>query len=447
MRARLLQLLTAPKLPRQLASLGRHLPPHALVSLSIPLPDGYCDWLHFLPSNAPYWYHARPERDEYTLGLGHALHLTSDGPARFRALASAHQGLQAHWQHDGEPGRLFSGFAFAPDKQQILPNTLLAVPMLLLRSQRGRNTLTLSAPLAGIQEQAASWSMLLGISPPLPPCPLQTNSTGLAEQAWQARVKAALREIATGRIEKLVLSRTREIRAEQSLAQPARIAGTLSRLCQQQPESLIYAHGHGELVFLGATPERLVALRAGQISADALAGTAWSGSPDLGNAKNRHEQALVVKAIEVALGPLSTGQTRIEAANEHNLANLRHLRSRIASCARPETRLFDLVAALHPTPAIGGYPAAPALNWLQAHGELRHAWYAGGFGLLEANGDGDIAVALRSALINGQHALLQAGAGIVTGSTPANELAETEAKLQTMCAALGMDTRPQSLRA
>ncbi len=447
MRACLLKLLNDPDLSKHLATLGRNMPAHALVSYTHTLPNQRNDWLNYLPANAPYWYHARPERSEYCLGLGHALHLVSDGPARFRALASAHQGLAEHWQQDGLPPRLFTGFAFAPNNSQPLNNALLAVPALLLQSREGRCTVTVTAPLASITEQAPGWPGLVGDSHPLPPCTLPKHAPQLAEQAWQARVNAALREIAKGHVQKLVLSRSHEIHAEHPLWHPGRVAGTLARLCQQQPESLIYAHGEGPKVFLGATPERLVALHGGQISADALAGTAWSGSPALGNAKNHHEQALVVTAIDAALTPLSTEPVNIEAAREHNLAQLRHLRSRIRAHARPETRLFDLVAALHPTPAIGGFPAEAALHWLLAHGEQRHGWYAGGFGLLEANGDGDIAVALRSALITGPRVLLQAGAGIVSGSRPEEELAETEAKLQTMRQALEMETIRHPLQA
>lgn len=71
------------------------------------------------------------------------------------------------------------------------------------------------------------------------------------------------------------------------------------------------------------------------------------------------------------------------------------------------------------------------------HGEQRHGWYSGGIGYLDQDGDGEFSVALRSALLSGRTALLQAGAGIVAGSDPGSELAETEAKFGTIMAALG----------
>ena len=107
------------------------------------------------------------------------------------------------------------------------------------------------------------------------------RSAGTDPKAWTARVNAALRDIAGGRVDKLVLSRSRRVEAAGSFS-PALILG---QLAEQQPDSLLYAHGQGELCFLGATPERLVRLDNGLAEADALAGTAWSGSLSLAEQK------------------------------------------------------------------------------------------------------------------------------------------------------------------
>lgn len=110
----------------------------------------------------------------------------------------------------------------------------------------------------------------------------------------------------------------------------------------------------------------------------------------------------------------------------------------------PRNHAFELVRALHPTPAIGGFPPHAAQAWLAAHGEQRAGWYSGGLGILTPDGNGEFSVALRSALISGQTAELQAGAGIVDGSDPQLELAETEAKLGTLLAALSPHSTPDS---
>ena len=115
---------------------------------------------------------------------------------------------------------------------------------------------------------------------------------------------------------------------------------------------------------------------------------------------------------------------------------IRHLRTLVSGRAAAGVTILDLVRALHPTPAVGGFPGAAALDWLTAHGERRSGWYSGGFGSLTPDGDGEFSVALRSALIEGSRIELQAGAGIVAGSDPAQELAETEAKFGTLLSAL-----------
>jgi menaquinone-specific isochorismate synthase len=100
--------------------------------------------------------------------------------------------------------------------------------------------------------------------------------------------------------------------------------------------------------------------------------------------------------------------------------------------------VFELLERMHPTPAVGGAPRAAALKWLRQHGEARRGWYTGGVGWLDDAG-GDVWVALRCALVEGLHASLYAGAGIVAGSRPEQELKETGWKLQAMLEALAVD--------
>jgi isochorismate synthase EntC len=144
----------------------------------------------------------------------------------------------------------------------------------------------------------------------------------------------------------------------------------------------------------------------------------------------------VVDAIVAALAGCCAGLPQPGAPGIYAAGPVAHLRSVVSGRAAPGTTLIDLVRALHPTPAVGGFPTAAALAWLAGHDERRNGWYSGGFGTLTADGDGEFSVALRSALIAGETIELQAGAGIVAGSDPAQELAETEAKFATLLAAL-----------
>ncbi|PKO89370.1 MAG: hypothetical protein CVU16_12235 [Betaproteobacteria bacterium HGW-Betaproteobacteria-10] len=425
--------LASPELALRLEKLAGNAPASAPLSLHLDLDETDTDWLHWLPANSPFWYRAQPAHQTFRLGIGHALHITSAGNNRFAALGNAFTGFCQQWRREGQ-AIVFSGFAFDDNSSNTsFPNALLAIPAILLENINGHCSATLSTPAGRRQQAVADWLHYLN-QPSRPSSPeiLASYPEILAERAWMARSNAALRDIQAGRVDKIVLSRRRKIIARQAFS----AAPILARLLDQQGASLVYAHGNGEQVFLGATPERLVRLQGKQLSADALAGTAWPDSMALASEKNRHEQSLVVRAVYEALSPLCAHLPQISPVQAHSAGHLMHLRSKITATVQTGTSLFDLVRALHPTPAVGGFPAAAALAWLTAHGEQRPAWYSGGFGLLSPDGDGEFSVALRSALLQRNTAELHAGAGIVAGSEPQQELAETEAKFGTLLAAL-----------
>lgn len=425
--------IASPELLKRLEEIAGDAPAAAPLSLRIELGKFDTDWLHLLPDCSTFWFRARPREQEFRLGIGQALHVSSAGRNRFAALDNAFAGFCQQWRSEAQP-LAFAGFAFDPCNNTPLPNALLSIPAILLENIKGCCSVTLSTPAGRIRQAKADWLQYLG-SPLATPSPVEllpSRPETLPARAWIARVNAALRDINLGQVDKLVLSRSRKFNASRSFL-PAEI---LKRLIEQQQDSLIYAHGNGQQTFLGATPERLVSLHGDQISADALAGTAWPGSTELTGQKNLREQSLVVRAVCAALTPLCTLPPQVSRAEEHPAGHLLHLRSQITATAHPGTTLFDLIRALHPTPAVGGFPVPAALDWLTTHGEQRPGWYSGAFGILTPDGNGEFSVALRSALLDGNTAELQAGAGIVAGSDPQQELAETEAKLGTLLAAL-----------
>ncbi len=438
--ARLRRYLAASDLTARLQSLAAGAPAAAPVSLRLPLGCGKRDWLELVAAELPFHYRAQAAHGEFRLGIGQALQLASAGEHRFAALDNAFAGLRRAWCHDGQ-ALAFAGFAFAPDNETPLANAQLSIPAIVLESRAGECAAILSIPAGRIDAAVDEWRHWLDRLPRRPdfalPTLLPPALDKLAARAWIARCHLALRAIAEGRVDKLVLGRERRLAAAADIPP----AAVLAQLLAQQPDSLVFACGNGRQTFLGATPERLVRLAAGRIDADALAGTAWPASPELAGDKNRREQSLVVRAVCAALAPLCAGAPLAAAARSHAAGQLTHLRSPISARALPTTSLFDLVRALHPTPAVGGYPGPAALAWLAAHGERRGAWYSGGIGCLDQDGDGEFSVALRSALLDGHTATLQAGAGIVAGSNADNELAETEAKFGTMLAALSAADR------
>ncbi|MCX8085845.1 MAG: chorismate-binding protein [Rhodocyclaceae bacterium] len=425
--------LAAQAAPARLLSLDVALP--ALPQPNLAAADDWCAW-------------QRPAQELRLWGFGAAFHVTSAGAGRFCALDAAWRGLCAHWRHDGVAPRAFLGFAFAPAGGEPLPNARLWVPELLLCAEQGKTRLTLATPAAAAatapRRWQAAWRRLFAPAA-VPPAPtFRIKRHRLAEEAFLARGRAALAAIATGRLSKLVLTRSLAL----ELAAPLEPAALIATLAAQQPGCAIYGIGRGPASFIGASPETLLAADGESICVDALAGTAWpEAARALDDEKNRREHECVATAIRAALEGLASGIAMPAAPEVMSLAGLTHLRRRITAKRRPAVSLFDLVARLFPTPAIGGAPTPAALAWLAAHGEERSAWYTGGLGWLDAAGDGDIAIALRCGLFAGNAATLHAGAGFVAGSVPEQELAETEAKLATLLEALAALRRRQEAAA
>jgi menaquinone-specific isochorismate synthase len=241
---------------------------------------------------------------------------------------------------------------------------------------------------------------------------------------WHDTVRAALDAIAAGDVEKVVLSREVQVKADQ----PFDIAATLADLRATQPGCVVYGLGG----FVGASPELLVRRDGSDVVSRPMAGTGTDAATLQASAKDSHEHAVVTRAIVGALervcdGVTATGPTPVAFSNVTHLSPT--IRARLRD---PDTTALDLVHLLHPTPAVGGWPT-PRACALLAHLEgRRRGRYAGACGWTDGRGDGAYVVALRGAEIDGRHARLFAGAGIVAGSDPAAEFAETQAKLQPM---------------
>ena len=447
-------------LATRLAAIAGDAAAHVALSVTIDLGDGtHCDWLdlEFADTHSFWW--ARPEADEWRLAIGQALIVASAGPNRFPALHAAFAGLAGEWWHsdvDGagrNAGRIPAahlGFAFDEEEQEELPNARLVVPSLLLVSKGGRHSATFTCSGSAIADAVDGWIGELSLLTRQRPRAHgerdrpQRLPTPLADRAFIARVRAALAGIATGSLQKLVVSRSVRLQGERPIA----VAPVLASLARRYPACTIYAVGRPGFAFVGATPERLVELAAGTARADALAGTAWAAdggehaassapaSLRLEDDKNSREQAHVVHAVRAALAPLCRSLTQSQAPEVLRLRHLQHLRTVFSGRVVDGVGLFDLIAALHPTPAVGGTPAAAARAWLRTRGERRAAWYSGGVGWIDAAGDGEVVVALRCARIAGNRADCHAGAGIVAGSDPEQEFAETEAKLGAVIDAL-----------
>jgi salicylate biosynthesis isochorismate synthase len=238
----------------------------------------------------------------------------------------------------------------------------------------------------------------------------------------------------------VVLARTRTV----PLTIP--VEDVLFNLSQTHPDAYLFAFARSDACFLGASPERLIEFRDGYLSTWALAGSAPRsavaaedarfGSGLLRSVKDRHEHALVVNELRSVLARHCRQLDIPEEPSLRKLPHVQHLMTPIGGEANDGLRLLALLEQLHPSPAVGGFPRVDAIAYIRAQEELDRGWYAGPVGWIDGRGEGEFAVALRSALLRGGCATLFAGCGIVEGSSPDDEYRETEVKMRTMASAL-----------
>jgi len=260
---------------------------------------------------------------------------------------------------------------------------------------------------------------------------------------WSRAVAEILSAVREGRVEKTVLSRVLDVEAPS----PEDTVRALAFLRSENPRAHAFMlEPEPDRVFLGAAPEILAEYRDGRFEATAVAGSiARGGTPEedralaadlLASRKDRTEHRLTVDEIfEVLSGRLSALDVD-PRPRVLTLAGIQHLETRIRGRGSPDEDVLSLVEALHPTPAVCGRPRDRALELIRESEPFDRGWYAGPVGWFDPAGDGDFVPALRSAVGHGERWRLFAGAGIVEGSDPDAEWAETALKFEPALRAL-----------
>jgi salicylate biosynthesis isochorismate synthase/menaquinone-specific isochorismate synthase len=276
--------------------------------------------------------------------------------------------------------------------------------------------------------------------PLVDPDPVErTRVAGAAPPShYEQAVERAVERIRAGELEKVVLAR--EVRAHAPTDHDA--APVLGALRELFPACYCWCVGTPEAAFVGASPELLVRRDGQRAQSVALAGTTRRsadpavddhlGEQLIGSAKDREEQAIVARRIERTLEPVSLWVAATEDPVLVKVHNVQHLATPIRAQLADPVPAVELAGLLLPTPAVGGEPREAALPLIPALEGLDRGWYAGAVGWTDLAEDGEFCVALRCALLRGRVAHLYAGCGIVRDSVPAEELAESEVKLQAL---------------
>src|SRR5256885_10973338 len=328
------------------------------------------------------------------------------------------------------------GFAYRTDRDPSgpwsgFPSLLLRVPALAVARVRGRTFITCSTPEA---EQLLE----VEASPGRAPLARTLDVTPVRNPvAWAAAIESAAARLRAGEASKVVLAR--EVMARGDGVMPA---GMVARsLRSAYPSCFTYLiTGADGTAFAGASPELLVRRTGTHAYAQPMAGSVARGATEAeddrlaeqlrASAKDAAEHALVSRFVVDALRPFARSVAAVEP-EVVRFTNIQHLATAVsADLVEPAASALDLAAALHPTPAVGGWPRDAADRIIDDPQTIERGWYAGAVGWIDSRGDGEFAVALRCGLLWEDGARLYAGVGVMPDPDPARELRETEPKFQ-----------------
>ncbi|MGH1563702.1 isochorismate synthase [Mumia sp. DW29H23] len=380
---------------------------------------------------------------------GEAARVETTGPDRFADASawwreiSAHAVVRDKVDVPGSGLVAFGSFAFGDDSGRTRGrepgSSVLVVPRVVV-GRRGTTTWVTT-----IRDAALAPSAEVGPTdePAAPEGVVFTDGSTSGAQ-WESIVSEAVRRIEAGLLDKVVLAR--DLVAD--LAEPLDVRAPLRRLAEAYPNCWTFHVDH----LFGATPEMLVRRERGLVTSRVLAGTIRRTGDDARDlalagslarsSKDLEEHEYAVRSVADALEPYCSSTNVPEAPFVLHLPNVMHLATDVAGVvdgAHESATALDLAAALHPSAAVGGTPRSVALELIAEIEQMDRGRYAGPVGWIDADGDGEWGIALRSAEYDGSRVRLFAGCGIVADSDPEAERAESQAKLVPVRDALTAD--------
>ena len=398
---------------------------HAVTSLLSLLPaDGALAWVR---------------NGDGLVGWGEAARAEFSGPERF----SRAQRWWSAFVHDAEihdavglPGTgpvAFASFAFDPDPG----HSVVVVPRVIV-GRRGKSV-WITEVSAGDAEQTSA----LAVSEAVDSAPLgaRYSEGSRSVESWKGAVESAVERITSGELDKVVLARDLDV----TLDAPLDVRRLLERLTETYPECWTFSVDG----LVGATPEMLVRRTGDEVTSRVLAGTIRRSQDSgkdarlaemlLASDKDHEEHGYAVRSVAAALAAHCTDLEVPARPRLLRLANVQHLATDVTGQLVDGAPVLALAASLHPTAAVCGTPTERAFAVIRELEGMQRGRYAGPVGWMDGRGDGEFGIALRCAQIDGNDARrlrLFAGCGLVAGSEPEVELAESESKLDAMRGAL-----------
>ena len=370
------------------------------------------------------------------VGFGEYKKIELKGENRFVAarkwweLQLAEFNIQNNVHGSGTGPILFSSFSFDPDQISVL-----IIPEIIIGQKNGKSWIT----WIGDSKQPDLGK--LNNSPISSDIAWQEGS--ISESNWRTQVGSAIDAIKSGKLEKVVLARDISASSKSKI----NVRGLLQRLEIEYPSTWIFLVDG----LIGATPELLVRLSKSLVTSRVLAGTIRkTGNEDRDltlaaslakSSKDLEEHEYAVRSVADALAPFCSSTNVPESPFVLHLSNVMHLATDVTGVLNDSAKqadIFTLIEKLHPSAAVCGTPTEEAKQLIKKLEQMNRGRYAGPVGWIDAHNDGEVAIALRCGELSSDRKMIRifAGCGIVAGSDPVNEFAESQAKLMPMRTAL-----------
>lgn len=406
-----------------------------------------------------YWQNANQTLT--LVGIGYAEVLTSKGnDERFSDISARWKELRAALikeKKDRAPV-LFGGFSFDPksvkeSEWDEFPSAYFFVPSFQLTSEGGQTYISINLintngdaaeefdKLRDERDRLIHIAQVNEFEPSVKPT--VDSIVEIAKEQYVEAVKDVTQKIKNGDADKVVIARSVKMNFKENVSSVA----ALHHISNEQQESYHFGLQKDGQLFFGATPERLIEISNGRAYSSCIAGSIERGTSAvedrelgielLNDYKNRAEHNYVVNMISEVFHDYCSDITMPSEPSLMKIRDIQHLFTSIEGNIEQQTDIFSLVAALHPTPALGGVPTNKSMEIIREQERMDRGYYAAPIGWTDSEGNGEFAVAIRSALLDGNKAYLYAGGGIVADSESEKEYEETWVKFRPVLRALG----------